>query len=234
MKLTISKEVFNKFPKLKLGIVIAKNINNKGSDDKIYHLLEEIENLIKFDFTPENIAKHPLISPWRTAYSEFGSKPSSYHCSVETLMRNVLKGRGAPRINKAVDVSNYLSLKHLIPMGVQDLDKIEGSISLKIATGKEKFTSIGSDEEETPSKGEVIYKDSKDVLCRRWNWRDADKAKIEESSENIIYYIDALPPINKTKIKEVLGDIIDLLAMFCQPEETKIFVLDKSNSSISF
>ncbi|MBW2996674.1 hypothetical protein KY332_05245, partial [Candidatus Woesearchaeota archaeon] len=116
-KLSISKAVLNKFPKLNLGIIIAKNINNKGSDAKIYHLLEEIENLIKLDFTPADIAKHPLISPWKTAYSEFGSKPSSYNCSVEALMRNILKGRATPRINKAVDISNYLSLKHLVPMG---------------------------------------------------------------------------------------------------------------------
>ena len=54
-KLSISKEVFKKFPKLKLGIVIAKNANNKGSDAKIYHLLEEIEvpKTYHFDYKEE-------------------------------------------------------------------------------------------------------------------------------------------------------------------------------------
>ncbi|MBW2996701.1 hypothetical protein KY332_05390, partial [Candidatus Woesearchaeota archaeon] len=159
---------------------------------------------------------------------------SSYNCSVEALMRNILKGRATPRINKAVDISNYLSLKHLVPMGVQDLDKIQGNISLAIATGKETFIPLGTKEKESPDKGEVIYKDSKEVLCRRWNWRDSDKAKIEQTSKNIIYYIDALPPINKTKIKEILRDIIDLLGMFCQPKETNIYFLDKNNPEINF
>ncbi len=233
-KLAISKAVFDKFPKLKIGIVIAENIDNTGSDAKIYHLLDEIGNLIKLDFTREDIAKHPLISPWRAAYSDFGAKPSSYHCSVESLMKNILKGKGAPKINKAVDISNYVSLKHLVPAGVNDLDKIEGNILLTIAKGTEIFSPLGSKTKEKPDKGEVIYKDNKDVICRRWNWRDADKTKITESAKNVIYYIDALPPVNKTKLKEILADVLDLLGMFCQPEEKKIFILDKNSPEITF
>jgi lysyl-tRNA synthetase class 2 len=234
MKLTISKRVLNKFPKLKLGIVIAKGIDNKGSDIKIYNLLEEAGDLIKFDFTPANIAEHPLISPWRAAYSDFGSKPNKYHSSVEALMRNILKGRETAKINKAVDISNYLSLKYLVPMGVQDLDRIDGNISLTIAKGDEGFKTIGSMEKERPDKGEVVYKDSKDVLCRRWNWRDADKAKVSERTRNVIYYIDALPPVTKKRLKEILRDIIDLLDMFCKPKEKNIYLLDASNPGIEF
>ncbi len=214
--------------------MITRDINNKGSDAKIYHLLEEIENLIKFDFTPADIAKHPLISPWRAAYSEFGAKPSAYNCSVEALMKRILKGHGAPRINKAVDISNYLSLKHLVPLGVNDMDKIEGNISLTTSTGKETFIPIGSTEKEKPDKGEIIYKDSKEILCRRWNWRDSEKAKIDEETKNVIYYIDALPPVTKTQLKEMLRDVMDLLDIFCQPKEKIIYVLDKSNTEISF
>jgi lysyl-tRNA synthetase class 2 len=232
MKLTVSKEVLKKFPELKLGIVVAKNINNKGSDEKIYHLLEEIENLIKFDFTPEKLAEHPLISPWKAAYEEFGAKPSSYNCSVESLMKRILKGQSTPKINKAVDISNYLSLKYLVPLGINDLDKIEGNISLSISKGAETFTPLGEKTKEKPEKGEIIYKDAKKVLCRRWNWRDSDKTKVEETTKNVIYYIDALPPVNKTKLKEILRDIIDLLDIFCKPEEKEIYVLDKENNEM--
>ncbi|MBD3355428.1 hypothetical protein GF361_05635 [Candidatus Woesearchaeota archaeon] len=233
-KVKISKKLLEKFPKLMLGIVIAKNINNKGSDEKIYHLIEEIENLLKLDFTPTNLAKHPLISPWRTAYSEFSKKPKKYHSSVEHLMRNILKGKTTPKINKAVDISNYLSLKYLVPTGVNDLDKVDGNISLTLAKGKETFIPLGSDAKQIPDKEEIIYKDSKDVLCRKWNWKDAEKAKVEESSKNIIFYIDALPPVTKKRMKEILRDIIDLLSMFCSPKETDIYIMGKGNSEIDF
>ena len=136
-------------------------------------MLEEVENLIKLNFVSTALAKHPLLSPWRAAYSEFGAKPSKYNSSVEALTRRILKGQKIPRVNKAVDIYNYLSLKQLIPMGADDLDKVDGDISLTIADGAEIFIPLNSEEVEHPEKGEVIYKDHRNVLCRRWNWRSS-------------------------------------------------------------
>ena len=79
----------------------------------------------------------------------------------------------------------------------------------------------------------MIYKDAKDVLCRRWNWRDAEKTKVTEKTKNAIFYIDALPPVNKTKLKEILRDIVEMLEMFCSPEATSIYFLDEKNNSVS-
>ena len=99
MKLIIDKKIFGKFPDLNVGVVIAKNINNKGEDKEIFHLLEEVKNLIKADFTPEKIAKHKLISPWRSAYLAFGAKPKKHHNSVESLIRTIIEGKKIARIN---------------------------------------------------------------------------------------------------------------------------------------
>lgn len=233
MKLTISPLIFKKYPKLHVGIVVAKNIDNKGSDEKIAHLLKEIENLIKLDFIPEKLAQHPMISPWRTAYSEFGAKPSKYNSSVEALMKRILKGQEIPKINKAVDIYNYLSLKHLIPMGADDLDKIDGDITLKLADGAEVFIPLNSDEVEHPDKGEVIYKDHRNVLCRRWNWRDCDKTKITENTKNIILYVEGLPPVTKKKLTEVCKEMAEVITTFCGGE-SEYFILDMGNPEAEF
>lgn len=233
MKLTISSKIFKKFPKLNVGIIIAKKINNTGSDEKIYHLLEEVAKLIKLDFIPTDLAKHPLISPWRTAYSEFGAKPSKYNSSVEALMRRILKGETIPRINKAVDIYNYLSLKHLIPMGADDLDKVDGDITLALADGGEIFIPLNSTEVEHPEKGEVIYRDHRNVLCRRWNWRDCDKTKILEQTKNAIFYVEGLPPITKDKLKQVCEELVTLITTFCEGE-VSYHILDIANPEIEF
>ena len=38
----------------------------------------------------------------------------------------------------------------------------------------------------------------------------------------------------KTKLKEILRDLLDLLEMFCKPKQTSIYFLDKNNPEISF
>ena len=88
----IFPSILKKYPKLNIGVVIAKGADNTGSDEKIYHLLEEVEEFVKLNFTPVELAKHPMISPWRTAFQEFGAKPSSYKSSVEAMMRRIFKG----------------------------------------------------------------------------------------------------------------------------------------------
>ncbi|MBW2981720.1 hypothetical protein KY343_02460 [Candidatus Woesearchaeota archaeon] len=233
MKLTISKQIFEKFPKLNVGIVIAKGIDNKSKSKEIDHLLKEVEDYINLNFIPEDITKHEMISPWRTAYSEFGAKPSKYHSSVEAMMRRILKGNSVPNINKLVDLYNYLSLKHIVPMGADDLDKISGNITLTMAEGTEKFTPLGENSIESPEKGEVVYKDDARVLCRRWNWRDCDETKITENTKNAVLYVEGIPPVTKKKLVEVCKDLIDLIKTFCSGE-AKYYILNKEKDSAEF
>jgi len=201
-----------------MGIILALGIDNKKPNKEIAKMLSEVEKYIKLSFVPEDLAKHDLISPWRVVFKEFGSKPSSYHSSVEALIRRILKGNPVPKINKLVDLYNLMSLKHLVPIGADDLDRVDGNIKLCLANGKEKFTAIGSDKAENPDKGEAIYKDDKDVLCRRWNWRDCDKTKLTSNTKNAVIYIDGLPPLSKEKFLGTLKETTALIRTFCDGE----------------
>jgi len=139
----IFNEIIRKYEGLKIGIIVAKNISNEGSDKKIYHLMEEVENLIKLEFTPDDLTKvemskkpkAKLISAWRAAYEDFGVKPVHYKTSFENLINQILEGKNIPKANKFVDCCNYLALKHFLPVSCADLDKVEGDLFLNFATG---------------------------------------------------------------------------------------------------
>jgi len=231
MNFTIDGSILSFFPELKIGVAVVSNADNKGKSTKIHRLVEEVCNLIKMNFSPEEIAKHPLISPWRAAYYRFGSKPTKYKCSVEAMLNRILKGQRIPRINKLVDICNYLILKHLVPMGCYDLNKIKGNITLTRAKGNERFISLSTGAFEKPNPGEVIYRDDEKVLCRRWNWRDSNETKITEETKNAIFFVDALPPITRKTLSTILKDLIELISMFCQGK-TRTFIADKTKPSI--
>jgi lysyl-tRNA synthetase class 2 len=233
MKITIFPQIFIKYPKLNVGIVIINNLDNAGSDEKIFHLLEEVEEFIRLNFVPGNLAQHPLISPWRAAYSEFGAKPSKYQSSVESLTRKILKTNEILRVNKLVDISNYLSLKYLVPTGVDDIDKIEGNISLTLSKGDEIFIPLNSTEVQHPDKGEVIYRDDRNVLCRKWNWQGCDKTKISEKTKRAVIYIEGLLPVTKEKVKEICEEAVNLIKLFCNGD-AKYHILNLAKPEISF
>jgi DNA/RNA-binding domain of Phe-tRNA-synthetase-like protein len=127
MKFKIENKIFEEFPGLNIGVVLAKGINNKGKSEEINELLRSAEEKVINEFSRfESPSQHPNIISWRKAYKKFGSDPHKYRCSAEALVRRVLKGEKIRHINKLVDLYNYISLKYVLPVGGEDLDKIKG------------------------------------------------------------------------------------------------------------
>jgi DNA/RNA-binding domain of Phe-tRNA-synthetase-like protein len=226
MKLRIDAKIFEKFPGLKIGVVTARNIDNHGFSEGIMQLIREKEKEIRENYDTETLSQHPKIHSWRGAYSSFGAKPKKYKSSVESLYRMVLKGFDVRHVNKIVDLFNYISIKHTIPAGGDDIAKVDGDIILKFAAGDEPFTALNSQERETAKEGEVVYADSKEVLCRRWNWRECDKTKMTEDTKNVILVVEALPPVTREELEEVQDDLSKLITEYCGGE-VRTYILDE-------
>ena len=86
---------------------------------------------------------------------------------------------------------------------------------MKFAEGGEKFVPLGSKEEQPPKKGEVVYADDKEIVCRRWNWRESDKTKLSEDTKRFVLVIDAMPPINRRVVETALEEAKKLLGEHC-------------------
>ena len=71
---------------------------------------------------------HPHIAAWRTAFSAFGAKPSRYPSSAEALLTRVLRGGELPRANALVGLYNAVSVRHVVPLGGEDADRLEGPL----------------------------------------------------------------------------------------------------------
>jgi lysyl-tRNA synthetase class 2 len=218
MKLKIDTKIFEMFPGLKIGVVTARNIDNHGFSDEIMQLIREKEREIRENYDTETLSQHPKINSWRGAYSSFGAKPKKYKSSVESLYRMILKGLDLRHINKIVDLFNYISIKYMIPAGGDDMAKVDGDTTLKFAVGDEPFTALNSKEKETAKEGEVVYTDSKEVLCRRWNWRECDKTKMTEETKDVILVIEALPPVTREELDKVEEELKRLITEYCGGE----------------
>ncbi len=231
MKLKIDNRIFEKFPSLMIGVVVAKGINNKGTNKEVMKLLKEQERKIKETFNSETLSEHPKIQAWREAYSSFGAKPKKYRCSVENLYRMIIDNIPLNHINALVDIYNVVSLKHTVPVGGDDLDKVDGDIVLTIADGTETFNQLNSEEVNNPKPQEVIYRDDKGVLCRRWNWRESDKSKMTEDTKNVVLVIEGLDPVTKKEIETITQELSSLIYTFCGGK-IKSYIVDRASKEI--
>jgi DNA/RNA-binding domain of Phe-tRNA-synthetase-like protein len=231
MKFSVDPQIFERFPSLILGVVSVIGIDNRGESGELKTLLQESEAEIGRNYLSESLSQHPKIQAWRRAYSEFGAKPKKYKSSVESLYRMVLKGDGLKPINKLVDIYNFVSLKHMLPLGGDDLDKIDGDIRLQMAKGGEPFIPLHSQETEPARPGEVVYSDDKEILCRRWNWRECDKTKMTEETSNAVLVVEALPPSARNDVETAAEELSRLVHQFCGGDSA-VHLLDSHHPEI--
>ncbi len=191
----VAPEIRSKYPALRIGIIVAEGINNSCSPEiaaAIAKMLREQEAAFREKHFGRDLSSIKGIKAWREAYSAFGAKPKEYKSSIEALAKRVLKGEQLPPINTLVDLYNYISLKYVLPVGGEDLSRVKGGIKLRLARGDEPFSRIGSEQNEPPEKSEVIYADDAGVLCRRFNWREADRTKLTEQTTKAVVVIESL------------------------------------------
>ncbi len=156
--------------------------------------------------------EHPHIATWREAFSAFGAKPSRFPSSAEALVGRVLKGQSLPRVNALVDLYNAVSVRHVVPLGGEDADRLEGPLHLTVAAGGEPFDPRGDGTDvEHVTAGEVVWRDDRGVTCRRWNWRQGRRTPLGEGTSRAFYVFDRLDGLTVDALHRAADELSDLL-----------------------
>lgn len=174
-----------------LAVVAAGLENGPGDAASEAHLLEAEAFARRQGETPP---QH--VVAWHDAYRAFGAKPQRTAPSVDALWKRA-RGAGLPRVNWLVDVYNAVSVRHLLPVGGEDLAGFVGPIRLVRATGAERFdtTRDGQPANDPPEPGEVVWADDLGVTCRRWNWRQGTRTRLTEDSTSALFLLERLAPM---------------------------------------
>jgi len=228
MKFKVNPKIFEDFNQPVIGVIIAAGINNQNDNLQIQKLLREAEVNLRKQLNNVEISEHSHIAPWRETYRKFGSNPRDFRCSAEALTKVVLRGSEIKKISPLVDLYNLISIKYILPVGAEDLDKMQGDLELTFANGDEDYTPLGEQENDPPQKGEVIYRDEIGVICRRWNWREGDRTKITKITKNAVVVLESIASI---PIKEAVEELASLIKKYCGGQ-ISVFYLDKDSQEI--
>ena len=207
MIFTVDQKLFDLFPGLAVGTLVCRVDNTRYGDDALDEIIERLRASFPYD-KPQD---HPHIKAWRQAFTKVGISASKYLCSVESLLRRALKEGPFPRINPIVDLYNTLSLEYLVPVGGHDPTPLEGDIFLGFAEGGEPFVPMDGGAQETADKDEVVYKDNRDVLTRRWVWRQSDKDKVTPQTRYVFMPIDIMEGVDVALCDEIMERIGSIL-----------------------
>ncbi|MGW5770451.1 B3/B4 domain-containing protein [Streptomyces longwoodensis] len=185
--------VADAFPGTLIALVTATGLRGREPWPLTATAVEDLERRLADGTWAPADETDPRIEAWHTAYRSFGTNPRRVRPSVDALGRRLAKKGSLPRINPAVDSYNAVSVRHGLPAGAFDLDRVEGDVAIRPADGTEAFTPLGEpDTVEHPGPGEVVYVDAAGVLTRHWNHRDAHRTRVTEDSTHVVFALETL------------------------------------------
>lgn len=213
LTLTVSDDVRALAPGFTHVMIEAHGLVNGPTTEESAALLDDAARRLAVRLDGRVPHEDPHMAAWREVYSAFGSKPSRTRNSAEALARRALSDGGLPRINLLVDLYNAISVAHLIPVGGEDLDRIQGGMNLVRATGQEDFVTVSGGEEviEHPDAGEVVWRDEAGVTCRRWNWRQGPRTRLTEETTSALFLLESLAPMPVADVEAAGAELAELL-----------------------
>ncbi|RDH43993.1 B3/4 domain-containing protein [Zooshikella ganghwensis] len=211
--LYVAQEIWQQWPKLQLGVVKVSGINNEQASAATANYLQNVQQSVARQVQEVTLIELPEVAVWREAYRLFGAKPKRYPCSLENLLQRIKREQYPRAINPLVDIYNIISLQYRVPVGGEDIAKIKGDLWLRFATENEAFIQLlGEAEAKAPKPGEVIYSDDVGAVCRRWNWKEADRTKLTPSTTDAILVVESL---QEASLQPCLEALVNLLSEYC-------------------
>ena len=208
-------EVVARYPTIRAGVVHAIGLTNGPSPPPLLEEYGAEQGAASQRLEATAIADYPSIRAWRSAFSQFGAKPTQYRSAPEALLRRLAKHGEIPSINTLVDIGNFLSIRYAMPVAVFDRAHVTGSITVRFAVGDEAFSDLGSSSAVRPEPGEVVFVDEEGVVCaRRWCWRQSAQSATGPSTTEALVVIEGLHDTADNDIRGALTDLTKLLVSY--------------------
>ena len=153
------------------------------------------------------------LAAWGEVFKRFGAKPQRTPCSAEALRKRVLRDGTMPSIDPVVDLYNAISIRYAIPVGGENLAAYSGTPYLTLAEGNEPFDTLkeGQPMVEYPDAGEVIWRDDIGVTCRRWNWRQGVRTRLDSRAQSMWFILESLPSMPLAVLEEAGAELVNNL-----------------------
>ncbi len=194
-----------------IGSAIIKGVTVKQSDEPLRKLMKEAENKAKDRWDINTLKEEKIFKNYRMLWKKHRMDYNRYRSSADSLIRRILNNKPLYNVNNIVDAMNTISTQTSYSIAAYDLDKITGDITIRNAKN-EQFESIGTKKNIT-LKNELVVADSTKILDLGISSSSTEKAKITDSTKNILINIYAVSETTQN-INKALDQTIKLITQF--------------------
>ncbi|MEM3163355.1 MAG: phenylalanine--tRNA ligase beta subunit-related protein [Desulfurococcaceae archaeon] len=169
-------------------------------------------------FDLSNLSENYMVKVYRKYLWRIGIDPTRQRPSHEAILRKVLKSRTFPQINAVVDAGNFISLKHLVPIGIYDLKKISAKVVVRLSTSGEIFHPIGSSTALSLPSGRPVLADHEKII-HLFPSRDSAASSVDLRTTEVLAIAAGVEGVPVTTVKEALKELESVLTKYTYAKE---------------
>jgi DNA/RNA-binding domain of Phe-tRNA-synthetase-like protein len=215
-------EILARYPAVVGGVILASGLTNGSSFDELRAEYAAEQEAVRERIGETPLSQIPSLAAWRSVFRGFGLDPTQYRGAAEALLRRLTKKGEIPSVNKLVDIGNLVSIRYALPVALFDLRATTGTITVRFASGDERYTTLneaGEAQPAHPEPGEVIFSDETGlVIARRWCWRQSDESAMRVDSTRALITVEAHHEGGRADVTAALADLQALLARYAGGE----------------
>ncbi len=210
--------LLEQFPMIRGGVIHATALSNGPTPPALVDAFRTEQEAVLERIGTTPLSELRTLAAWRRAFRAFGVKPTQYRSAAEALLRRLTKKGDIPNVNLLVDLCNLVSIRYALPVAVFDRQHTTGTITVRFATGEERFTDLGAATAVHPEPGEVIFVDEAGLVsARRWCWRQSDQSAARAGTTEALITVEGHHDHAEIDVQAALTDLRTLLVAY-QPD----------------
>ena len=203
INLSVSEIIKEKIGGIKFGLLLAEHVQVIKNDPNFEFIFLELERELKNKFANYPPSDDKIVGHVRRMYRRIGWEPTRYRPSSEALVRRLLKNKGLYRINNLVDYGNLVSAKYHLPMGLYDVEKINGNIIFDVGRADESYKGISK--EFIHAEGKLILRDETGIFGNPT--ADSLRTSITEDTQSALIVFFCPPEVDDSYMDSVLDNL---------------------------
>lgn len=209
VNISISNNLQQEFPDLKIAIMRVKNIDYQSDETKLKQEKQKIEKFIRTNY--QDVKNLDVIKSYNQFFKKFGKV-----YPIQYQIQSIIDGKGLPSTIKVVEAMFMAELQTLFLTAGHDLDKIEGNLQVQLTIGDEKYLKINQKDQSLKPR-DIIGLDDKGIISSVLYGPDF-RTKITKSTTNCLFFSYFPYGQNDENITEHFNSILKYIKLIASNE----------------
>ena len=206
MEIHISQELCTLVPNFKVGVIYYRNINVAQSPQMIKGRMQLFQESLYFELEDKNVNELEGIKEWRQLFKAIGKDPNRYRHSAEALYRRVKKQNYLQPVNSSIDLNNFFSLQYEMPIGIYDLEKLTGDISIRLGNEGEEYLGLNG----RPNSLHRLIVSVDKIGPFGSPFVDSERTSVTENTKNALQIVYLRPSLHKDEAEKMVKSLMEM------------------------